>query len=179
MTKKNISIIIPALLLAVLFFIFPDSHYIDYYLHYINTASDPLFDWFVIMMGGISVNDISMVLIVTLLIIYCFVLTEKDKDKDRNTNIGLKHIIYGVLESALLIRIIYFCLFIVNGNTCNEYKTIKAPINEINGSKITVVGDSIPLCKSTETVSQTGTGLEAEVVLKGCGVGIGDRDITG
>ena len=150
MTKKNISIIIPALLLAVLLFVFPDSHYIDYYLNYIRTAQEPLFDWFVIMMGGISVNDISMVLIVTLLIIYCFVLTEKDKDKDRNTNIGLKHIIYGRLGSALLIRIIYFCLFIVNGSTCSEYKTIKAPINEINGSKITVVVDSIPLCKSID-----------------------------
>jgi len=150
MTKKNISIIIPALLLAVLFFVFPDSHYIDYYLDYIRTAQEPLFDWFVIMMGGISVNDISMVLIVTLLIIYCFVLTEKDKDKDRNTNIGFKHIIYGILGSALLIRIIYYCLFIVNGSTCSEYKTIKAPINEINGSKITVVVDSIPLSKSID-----------------------------
>lgn len=150
MTKKNISIIIPALLLAVLFFVFPDSHYIDYYLNYIRTAQEPLFDWFVIMMGGISVNDISMVLIVTLLIIYCFVLTEKDKDKDRNTNIGLKHIIYGILGSALLIRFIYFCLFIVNGGTCSEYKTIKAPINEISGSKITVVVDSIPLSKSID-----------------------------
>lgn len=150
MTKKNISIIIPALLLAVLFFVFPDSHYIDYYLNYIRTAQEPLFDWFVIMMGGISVNDISMVLIVTLLIIYCFVLTEKDKDKNRNTNIELKHIIYGILGSALLIRFIYFCLFIVNGSTCSEYKTIKAPINEINGSKITVVVDSIPLSKSID-----------------------------
>lgn len=150
MTKKNISIIIPALLLAVQFFVFPDSHYIDYYLNYIRTAQEPLFDWFVIMMGGISVNDISMVLIVTLLIIYCFVLTEKDKDKDRNTNIGLKHIIYGILGSALLIRIIYFCLFIVNGSTCSEYKTIKAPINEISGSKITIVVDSIPLSKSID-----------------------------
>ena len=150
MKKMLLSIIIPILLLAILFFIFPDSHYLDYYLHYINTASDPLFDWFVIMMGGISVNDISMVLIVTLLIIYCFVLSEKDKDKDRNTNIGLKHIIYGILGSALLIRIIYFCLFIVNGSTCSEYKTIKAAINEINGSKITIVVDSIPLCKSID-----------------------------
>ena len=60
MKKMLLSIIIPILLLAILFFIFPDSHYLDYYLHYINTASDPLFDWFVIMMGGISANDISM-----------------------------------------------------------------------------------------------------------------------
>ena len=136
----------PVLLLLVLFFIFPDNLYLDYYLHYINTAKEPLFDWFVIMMGGISVNDISMALIVTLLIIYCFILF--DKDEDRNTNIRLKHIIYGVLATALLMRIIYFCTFIINGSTCKEYKTIKAPITEINGSKITVVIDSIPLSKS-------------------------------
>lgn len=136
----------PVLLLLVLFIIFPDNLYLDYYLHYINTAKEPLFDWFVIMMGGISVNDISMALIVTLLIIYCFILF--DKDEDRNTNIRLKHIIYGVLATALLMRIIYFCSFIINGSTCKEYKTIKAPITEINGSKITVVIDSIPLSKS-------------------------------
>lgn len=138
----------PVLLLLVLFFIFPDNLYLDYYLHYINTAKEPLFDWFVIMMGGISVNDISMALIVTLLIIYCFILF--DKDEDRNTNIRLKHIIYGVLATALLMRIIYFCSFIINGSTCKEYKTIKAPITEINGSKITVVIDSIPLSKSID-----------------------------
>lgn len=136
----------PVLLLLVLFIIFPDNLYLDYYLHYINTAKEPLFDWFVIMMGGISVNDISMALIVTLLIIYCFILF--DKDEDRNTNIRLKHIIYGVLATALLMRIIYFCSFIINGSTCKEYKTINAPITEINGSKITVVIDSIPLSKS-------------------------------
>lgn len=138
----------PVLLLLVLFIIFPDNLYLDYYLHYINTAKEPLFDWFVIMMGGISVNDISMALIVTLLIIYCFILF--DKDEDRNTNIRLKHIIYGVLATALLMRIIYFCSFIINGSTCKEYKTIKAPITEINGSKITVVIDSIPLSKSID-----------------------------
>lgn len=142
------SIIMPVLLLLVLFFIFPDNLYLDYYLHYINTAKEPLFDWFVIMMGGISVNDISMALIVTLLIIYCFILF--DKDEDRNTNIRLKHIIYGVLATALLMRIIYFCSFIINGSTCKEYKTIKVPITEINGSKITVVIDSIPLSKSID-----------------------------
>lgn len=142
------SIIMPVLLLLVLFIIFPDNLYLDYYLHYINTAKEPLFDWFVIMMGGISVNDISMALIVTLLIIYCFILF--DKDEDRNTNIRLKHIIYGVLATALLMRIIYFCSFIINGSTCKEYKTIKAPITEINGSKITVVIDSIPLSKSID-----------------------------
>lgn len=138
----------PVLLLLVLFIIFPDNLYLDYYLHYINTAKEPLFDWFVIMMGGISVNDISMTLIVTLLIIYCFILF--DKDEDRNTNIRLKHILYGVLATALLMRIIYFCSFIINGSTCKEYKTIKAPITEINGSKITVVIDSIPLSKSID-----------------------------
>ena len=138
----------PVLLLLVLFFIFPDNLYLDYYLHYINTAKEPLFDWFVIMMGGISINDISMALIVTLLIIYCFILF--DKDEDRNTNIRLKHIIYGVLATALLMRIIYFCSFIINGSTCKEYKTIKVPITEINGSKITVVIDSIPLSKSID-----------------------------
>lgn len=148
MTKRIMSIIMPVLLLLVLFIIFPDNLYLDYYLHYINTAKEPLFDWFVIMMGGISVNDISMALIVTLLIIYCFILF--DKDEDRNTNIRLKHIIYGVLATALLMRIIYFCSFIINGSTCKEYKTIKAPITEINGSKITVVIDSIPLSKSID-----------------------------
>ena len=148
MTKRIMSIIMPVLLLLVLFFIFPDNLYLDYYLHYINTAKEPLFDWFVIMMGGISVNDISMALIVTLLIIYCFILF--DKDEDRNTNIRLKHIIYGVLATALLMRIIYFCSFIINGSTCKEYKTIKVPITEINGSKITVVIDSIPLSKSID-----------------------------
>ncbi len=149
MTKRIMSIIMmPVLLLLVLFIIFPDNLYLDYYLHYINTAKEPLFDWFVIMMGGISVNDISMALIVTLLIIYCFILF--DKDEDRNTNIRLKHIIYGVLATALLMRIIYFCSFIINGSTCKEYKTIKVPITEINGSKITVVIDSIPLSKSID-----------------------------
>lgn len=146
MTKQNISIIIPALLLAVLLFVFPDSHYIDYYLHYINTASDPLFDWFVIMMGGISANDISMLLIATLLIIYCFILFEKDED--RNTNVKLKHVVYGILGTAIIMRIIYLCLFAINNSTCDEYKTINTHIADISDNKITVIVDSIPLSKS-------------------------------
>ena len=146
MKKKSISIIIPAILLAILFFIFPDSHYLDYYLHYINTANDPLFDWFVIMMGGISANDISMMLIATLLIIYCFILFEKDED--RNTNVKLKHVVYGILGTAIIMRIIYLCLFAINISTCDEYKTINTQITDISDNKITVIVDSIPLSKS-------------------------------
>ncbi len=146
MKKMLLSIIIPALLLAILFFIFPDSHYLDYYLHYINTASDPLFDWFVIMMGGISVNDISMMLIATLLIIYSFALFEKDED--RNTNVKLKHVVYGILGTAIIMRIIYLCLFAINNSTCDEYKTINTQIADISDNKITVIFDSIPLSKS-------------------------------
>ena len=146
MKKKSISIIIPAILLAVLFFIFPDSHYLDYYLHYINTANDPLFDWFVIMMGGISANDISMLLIATLLIIYCFILFEKDED--RNTNVKLKHVVYGILGTAIIMRIIYLCLFAINNSTCDEYKTRNTQITDISDNKITVIVDSIPLSKS-------------------------------
>lgn len=146
MKKMLLSIIIPILLLAILFFIFPDSHYLDYYLHYINTASDPLFDWFVIMMGGISANDISMLLIATLLIIYCFILF--DKDEDRNTNVKLKHVVYGILGTAIIMRIIYLCLFAINISTCDEYKTINTQITDISDNKITVIVDSIPLSKS-------------------------------
>ncbi|MBO5824170.1 MAG: hypothetical protein J6Q93_04340, partial [Prevotella sp.] len=146
MKKMLLSIIIPLVLLAILFFIFPDSHYLDYYLHYINTANDPLFDWFVIMMGGISVNDISMLLIATLLIIYCFILFEKDED--RNTNVKLKHVVYGILGTAIIMRIIYLCLFAINNSTCDEYKTINTQITDISDNKITVIVDSIPLSKS-------------------------------
>lgn len=146
MKKMLLSIIIPVLLLAILFFIFPNSHYLDYYLHYINTASDPLFDWFVIMMGGISANDISMLLIATLLIIYCFILFEKDED--RNTNVKLKHVVYGILGTAIIMRIIYLCLFAINNSTCDEYKTINTQITDISDNKITVIVDSIPLSKS-------------------------------
>lgn len=146
MKKMLLSIIIPILLLAILFFIFPDSHYLDYYLHYINTANDPLFDWFVIMMGGISVNDISMMLIATLLIIYSFALFEKDED--RNTNVKLKHVVYGILGTAIIMRIIYLCLFAINISTCDEYKTINTQITDISDNKITVIVDSIPLSKS-------------------------------
>lgn len=168
MKKMLLSIIIPILLLAILFFIFPDSHYLDYYLHYINTASDPLFDWFVIMMGGISANDISMMLIATLLIIYCFILFEKDED--RNTNVKLKHVVYGILGTAIIMRIIYLCLFAINNSTCDEYKTIKAPITEISGSKITVVIDSIPLSKSIDIAQHSvAVGDSIEIAVgKGC-----------
>lgn len=146
MKKMLLSIIIPILLLAILFFIFPDSHYIDYYLHYINTASDPLFDWIVIMMGGISVNDVSMMLIATLLIIYSFALF--GKDEDRKTNVKLKHVVYGILGTAIIMRIIYLCLFAINNSTCDEYKTINTQITDISDNKITVIVDSIPLSKS-------------------------------
>lgn len=37
----------------------------------------------------------------------------------------------------------------------------------------------IPLCKGTETLTEGGAGLEAEVALEGGGVGIGDGNITG
>lgn len=168
MTKKNISIIGLVLLLVVSYFIFPDNLYLDYYLHYIKTASNPLFDWFVIMMGGISVNDSITILIVTLLIIYTFALF--NKDKHRNTNISLKHVALGILGTALILRIIYFYLFALNGSTCNEYKTIKTPITEINGNKITLVIDSIPLSKPIDiALHNPSAGDSIEIGIgKGC-----------
>ena len=168
MKKMLLSIIIPILLLAILFFIFPDSHYLDYYLHYINTASDPLFDWFVIMMGGISANDISMMLIATLLIIYCFILFEKDED--RNTNVKLKHVVYGILGTAIIMRIIYLCLFAINNSTCDEYKTINTQITDISDNKITVIVDSIPLSKSIDIAEHSvAVGDSIEIAVgKGC-----------
>lgn len=168
MKKMLLSIIIPILLLAILFFIFPDSHYLDYYLHYISTASDPLFDWFVIMMGGISVNDISMLLIATLLIIYCFILFEKDED--RNTNVKLKHVVYGILGTAIIMRIIYLCLFAINNSTCDEYKTINTQITDISDNKITVIVDSIPLSKSIDIAEHSvAVGDSIEIAVgKGC-----------
>ena len=36
----------------------------------------------------------------------------------------------------------------------------------------------IPLCKSAQAVAEGGVGFEAEVLLKGGGVGVGDGDIA-
>lgn len=146
MTKKIVSIIVLVHLLIVLYFIFPDNLYLDYYLNYIKTANDPLLDWFVIMMGGISVKDTSMLLIVTVIAVCAFALFVK-KDKDGNDNIKVRHVVYGVLSTAVFIRITFFVMFIVNDLTCDKYNIYKTQIKDISRKRISVSIDNIPLTK--------------------------------
>lgn len=164
MKESGISTIYWAILItiaciyAATFLFTPENQYIDYYLHYINNANEPLFDWFVIAMGGISVNDIILLFIITVITIYAFALNEKDDE--HNTNIKLKHVLHGILLTAVSMRLIFHALFLYNGCSCDEYQLFKTRINAIGNQSVKATVDNITLTKkvSKEDVEKASVG---------------------